>query len=1148
MKNKYVNNKGPREAAPGMSEQQPRHTSATSMEVRYGGFRVTHAAAGVLALAMTATSSLAAVNHASSTGVAVTAKLSVATLPILDTAVGQATGTAPPAYDKTTGSIGVNTTGGLLGLIAINGTALSTAKSDVDGASGTRTTSATGGVTNLSIAIADLPLLAPLIEVGGTGTVVNSSASVTGNGVTSTVTASSTVTNLSLKISGLPVNLPVNPAPNTVIGADVLGLAGLTIYLNEQTPVTGTAGQQVTVTALRIKLDAVSGGSFGLLSGDIKVGTSSANQFADTDGDGIPDSADADSDGDGIPNSVEIANAAAAGGDTDGDGIPDYLDLDSDNDGINDVIEAGGVDLNGDGRQDGTDTDGNGLVDSVDPGKGGTALAVPDTDGDGVKDYLDLDSDNDGISDLVESGNAAADTDNDGTADGTDLDGDGIRSSVDGSPTYGDAGSAALPDTDGDGIPNTRDPSSNGPGSRDIVTAGYGARDANGDGKVDNATDADHDGIPDVIDHKPAVFGGLGNPSKDSDGDGIPDGNEGNGFTDTDGDGVPDSVDADSDGDGIPDAVEKANAPANGDTDGDGIVDWKDLDSDNDGINDVIEAGGVDANGDGRQDGSADVNGNGLVDTADPAVPGGVALPVPDTDGDGVKNYLDLDSDNDTVSDLVESGNAAADINDDGVADGTDTDGDGIKSSVDGSPTWGDTGSPALPDTDGDGIPNVRDPSSNGPGTRDIETAGNGGLDTNGDGKVDNATDTDHDGIPDVIDKTDTGFGGLGDTTKDSDGDGIPDNEEGNGLVDTDGDGVPDSLDLDSDGDGIPDAVEFANAPANGDSDGDGVVDWLDLDSDNDGINDVFEAGGVDANGDGRQDGVDANHNGIVDSVEPAQGGTALLVPDSDGDGAKDYIDLDSDNDTISDLVEGGSGAVDSDHDGMVDGTDTDKDGIIDAVDGLVGFGDAGATPPTNTDGTDVPDYIDTDSDNAGGPDILTSGNGNLDQNGDGRVDGPFSDPDHDGVDAKVDTVPGAFGGTGGCVKSGGAWKQTTFTAAEQANPAISGWTADPDQDGISNALEFAFGTDPKTPNAPSPLVPEFTSGSSGGIKVTVDRNECSRAFINVEYSTDLVTWTGTGPGITYNEETPERLVATVTGPSGGTQQRLFVRIRVTVP
>ncbi|QFZ53650.1 T9SS type B sorting domain-containing protein [Oceanihabitans sp. IOP_32] len=48
--------------------------------------------------------------------------------------------------------------------------------------------------------------------------------------------------------------------------------------------------------------------------------------------------------------------------DTDRDGTPDRLDLDSDNDGCFDVVESGGIDANNDGRLDGTGFDSNGLV------------------------------------------------------------------------------------------------------------------------------------------------------------------------------------------------------------------------------------------------------------------------------------------------------------------------------------------------------------------------------------------------------------------------------------------------------------------------------------------------------------------------------------------------------------------------------------------------------------------------------------------------------------------------------------------------------------------------------------------------------------------------------------------------------------------
>jgi len=131
----------------------------------------------------------------------------------------------------------------------------------------------------------------------------------------------------------------------------------------------------------------------------------------DTDNDGVTNTLDADSDNDGIPNDTEDSgggNALSTIGavdindnettvarqqvslDTDEDGIPNHLDLDSDEDGKSDLIEAGGTDADGNGMIDNfADSDGDGLADSVDPDQGGNQLPVPDSDGDGVPDFLD---------------------------------------------------------------------------------------------------------------------------------------------------------------------------------------------------------------------------------------------------------------------------------------------------------------------------------------------------------------------------------------------------------------------------------------------------------------------------------------------------------------------------------------------------------------------------------------------------------------------------------------------------------------------------------------------------------------------------------------------------------------------------------------
>lgn len=99
--------------------------------------------------------------------------------------------------------------------------------------------------------------------------------------------------------------------------------------------------------------------------------------------------------------------------DTDGDSIPDQIDSDNDNDGILDITEVQG---NNAITLSNADTNTNGLDNAFEPG-----LTAVDTDLDLVPDYLDLDSDNDGITDLNEG---IVDTDNDGIKNYRELDSD----------------------------------------------------------------------------------------------------------------------------------------------------------------------------------------------------------------------------------------------------------------------------------------------------------------------------------------------------------------------------------------------------------------------------------------------------------------------------------------------------------------------------------------------------------------------------------------------------------------------------------------------------------------------------------------------------------------------------------------------------
>ncbi|GAA3618601.1 T9SS type B sorting domain-containing protein [Flavivirga jejuensis] len=156
---------------------------------------------------------------------------------------------------------------------------------------------------------------------------------------------------------------------------------------------------------------------------------------------------------------------------------------------------------------------------------------------------------------------------------------------------------------------------------------------------------------------------------------------------------------------------------------------------------------------------------------------------------------------------------------------------------------------------------------------------------------------------------------------------------------DTDFDGIEDALDLDSDNDGLPDFVENdgfliplsgIDVDLNGlddvydinatllDSDNDAVFDFYDLDSDNDGIYDLIESGQFgtlsDTNLDGIEDGPNYGVNGWADAAEttPDSNIIGYAPNDLDNDSIFSYIDLDSDGDTCSDVIEAGFSDADN--------------------------------------------------------------------------------------------------------------------------------------------------------------------------------------------------------------------------------------------
>lgn len=155
---------------------------------------------------------------------------------------------------------------------------------------------------------------------------------------------------------------------------------------------------------------------------------------ADTD-DQTTDPLDRDTDGGGIPDGVEDLNA---NGSVDADcweTDPNLAsdDVDSDGDGIADVLELQAAD----GNVNDVDSDGDGIPDAVE--------GLADPDGDCVAAFVDDDSDGDGLLDRDETG--------------TDHDGDGIPSSLDLDSDGNGVLDADEPpgDQDCDGIPNWLD-------------------------------------------------------------------------------------------------------------------------------------------------------------------------------------------------------------------------------------------------------------------------------------------------------------------------------------------------------------------------------------------------------------------------------------------------------------------------------------------------------------------------------------------------------------------------------------------------------------------------------------------------------------------------------------------------------------------
>ena len=386
--------------------------------------------------------------------------------------------------------------------------------------------------------------------------------------------------------------------------------------------------------------------------------------------------------------------------------------------------------------------------------------------------------------------------------------------------------------------------------------------------------------------------------------------------------------------------------------------------------------------------------------------------------------------------------------------------------------------------------------------------------DFDGDGIIDALDpDDDNDGVDDVNDA----FPYDPTEWADSDGDGVGDNADAfpnnpNETTDSDGDGVGDNSDVDADNDGIPDGSE--NAVAGNFSittsmfalppDGNSATQTIDLTAEGAVIGQTVSLSNLLADGDLSQGnsseyftlnvnsgeyvsgnlttniqcngslvptttplntnvtvidigggtpgieilgttgpGVDDNVNNCINDeallYQLTIAGTAAVVPDQDGDGVLNVVDLDSDNDSIPDIVE--AGLVDANGDWLVD--DIGQQGTV--------------NNPPDSDGDGIPDFLDVESQNAANDgtnfDIDNAGNGALDSNNDGQLNGADTgggiDADGDGIDDLVDPNPNQHGG-GATPNTPPVADDQNVSTAEDTPVAITLTATDGDNDPLT--------------------------------------------------------------------------------------------------
>ena len=139
-------------------------------------------------------------------------------------------------------------------------------------------------------------------------------------------------------------------------------------------------------------------------------------------------------------------------------------------------------------------------------------------------------------------------------------------------------------------------------------------------------------------------------------------------------------------------------------------------------------------------------------------------------------------------------------------------------------------------------------------------------------------------------------------------------------------------------------------------------------------------------------------------------------------------------------------------------------------------------------------------------------------------------------------------------------WLMSHFTAVEIANPALSGPTADPDGDGLGNALEQVFGLSPRVPGGseflPAVTLEIFANGTGAAATYAVVSYRflpsAEDVVLTPLISTNLGTWSGP-PADPIWIETIDHADGTATArfrssTPVSSAQHLFFRVQATGP